>query len=379
MKTKSWIALLALLLLLPGAQPARAMLIPEDPQPQPALPLVGEGLSSLSSSPAMCSFTPDVDLLLAGTKLEDYTGWISKLSGNEPWIVGDSTVTITTRASCSMFDGTSPAFDVLRDQLLQWYSADQVKEETYLYNGSLFCTNKTWKNLILTIPGSQPSAGVIMLTAHFDDMPGSGIAPGADDNASGSATLLEAARLLVGHTLPRTVIIVWFTGEEQGLKGSAAYALAHLQELGRVWGVINLDMYAYDHDNDHCFEMHVGVQPASDRVGQCLAQAVQTYQPDLRYDYITSGATRSSDHASFWDRSVGAVEIGENFYATTTANGCGNFSEMNPNYHKPLDTLAFINPNTAYSIHRAALAAFLAMASANPTMQYFPLVLNQVP
>jgi hypothetical protein len=388
MRTKSWISLLSILapailapallalILLPGAQPARAMLVPEDPPPAPTQ--VQEGLTSLISSQGMCNFTPDVDTLLAGTTLEDYTGWISKLSGNQPWVVGDSTVTITTRTSCALFDGTSPAFDVLRNQLLQWYPADQVTEETYQYNGGYTCNNRTWKNLVLTIPGSKLYDGTVMLTAHFDDMPSSGIAPGADDNASGSATLLEAARLLVGQTFPRTVKIVWFTGEEQGLKGSAAYVLEHEYELNSVKGVVNLDMYAYDSDNDHCFEMHVGSLPASNQVGQCLAQAVQTYEPTLRYDYFTiSGVTYSSDHAPFWGRGIGAVEIGENFSSGSTTGGCGSVGDMNIHYHQYLDTLAGINYDTAYSIHRSALAAFFAMASVEPRTQFFPLVLKE--
>jgi leucyl aminopeptidase len=282
---------------------------------------------------------------------------------------GEHTLTITTRYSHSLFNGTYTGFDLLRDQLLQWYPAGQVKEEIY----SPFSTpSLTWKNLILTIPGDQQPGDIVMLTAHFDDVPSTGLAPGADDNASGSATLVEAARLLSGHSFPRTVKIVWFTGEEQGLRGSAAYAAAHEQELTHVVGVINLDMYAYDNDNDHCFEMHVGSLPASGRVGQCLAQAVQTYQPELTYDYFISGATYSSDHASFWSRGVGAIEIGENFGASTTENGCGNIADKNRYYHNSLDTLASINFSTAYPIHRAALAAFFAMASANPYKYYAP-------
>lgn len=372
MKTGRWTILLALLLLLPGTQPARAMLLPEEPQP--SLPQSRGTLSALSPNPLVCTFTPGVDTLLAGTTLDNYTGWIRKISGEEPWTAGDHTLTVSTRYSPSLFNGTYTGFDLLRDQLLQWYSPDQVEVETYQPY-----TNVTWKNLILTIRGNQAAGDVVMLTAHYDDWPSTAPAPGADDNASGSATLLEAARLMVGHTLPRTVKMVWFTGEEQGLKGSIAYASKHLQELTSVWGVINLDMYAYDHDNDHCFEMHVGGLPASDRVGQCLAQAVQIYQPELRYDYFISGATNASDHASFWSRNVGAVEIGENFYTTTTPNGCGSVSDMNANYHKSQDTLANINLETAYPIHRAALAAFFAMASANPIKYYFPYLPHQIP
>jgi hypothetical protein len=115
-------------------------------------------------------------------------------------------------------------------------------------------------------------------------------------------------------------------------------------------------------------------------VGQCLAQAVQQYQPELRYDYFTTyGYTTASDHASFWARGVGAVEIGENFGPSTTENGCGSIADKNLYYHKSLDTLASINLDTAYPIHRAALAAFFAMASPNPYKFYLPYVPYQVP
>jgi bacterial leucyl aminopeptidase len=85
-------------------------------------------------------------------------------------------------------------------------------------------------SLRLTIPGSLASNEVIVAGGHIDSIAqsffgGGKKAPGADDNASGSANLLEAARILVHHQQPaKTVEIYWYAGEEGGLLGSAEIA-----------------------------------------------------------------------------------------------------------------------------------------------------------
>jgi len=87
-----------------------------------------------------------------------------------------------------------------------------------------------WMNKVVTIPGHGPNANeLVLITAHMDSISPqhSTNAPGAEDNASGVAALMEAARWFRLYKFDRTIKIIFFTGEEQGLYGSKAYVASH--------------------------------------------------------------------------------------------------------------------------------------------------------
>ncbi len=97
------------------------------------------------------------------------------------------------------------------------------------------------------------------MTAHLDSTSNKPQteAPGAEDNASGVSALMEAARLFRYYKFDRTIKIIFFTGEEQGLHGSFAYTEDFRHESDNMLGVVNLDMFGYDADRDYCMELHV--------------------------------------------------------------------------------------------------------------------------
>lgn len=310
-----------------------------------------------------CGYASQVDALLEQTTQEEWSGWVKRLSGAEDALVGGKYTRITTRSSAALFDGTSRGYDYVREQVETWYPG-QVEEDPYTG-----IAGKTWKNLILDIPGSVYPDEIVILSAHLDS-----VSTGADDNASGSAVLLEAARILQGQSLPRSLRLIWFTGEEQGLYGSLAYTRDHA--LTGVVGVINADMMGFDSNNDRCFELHVGTMPASEKVGRCFVNAIQTYGLDLRYDYLIGSATTRSDHASFWRAGVGAVEVLENVFNDQQPNGCAG-ADPSPYYHTPNDTFANMSPAYGFAVSRAALAAAFSLASPVPLqMLYFPFMLR---
>lgn len=330
-----------------------------------------------------CGYSEVTDSLLSQLTLESWMGWIRRLSGADPLVVSGQTYTITTRLSEKLFNGESPAYDYILETLTSpgWYPIDQVEEDPYQpYAGS----SETWKNLILTIPGSLYPDEVVILSAHLDSIGNASAAPGADDNATGSAALLEAARVLRSASLPRTVKLIWFTGEEQIMLGSKAYLNdpIHPERLSGIVGVINMDMYGYDADHDGCFELHISPSTsaahfsASQRVASCFVTAMRAYQINLTYDYLTSGASPYSDHSSFWDKGIGAVEVLENFYVHTQPNGCTG-ADRNPNYHTGNDRIEYLNPDSGFEITRAGLAAAFSLANPVPVIRYYlPLVKN---
>jgi hypothetical protein len=99
----------------------------------------------------------------------------------------------------------------------------------------------TARNIVGELPGSDPSAGWIVACGHYD---GHDIAQGAQDNATGTAVVLEAARVLapLRSHLKAGIRFVLFSGEEMGMYGSEAYVRDHPAELDRIRAVFNADI-----------------------------------------------------------------------------------------------------------------------------------------
>lgn len=107
--------------------------------------------------------------------------------------------------------------------------------------------NTNQKTVRLRIEGSQRPDEIIVLGGHFDSISGwggSGAAPGADDDASGSANVLETARVLLenGKRPERSIEFFWYAGEEGGLLGSKEIARTYSQQRKNVIAVLQLDM-----------------------------------------------------------------------------------------------------------------------------------------
>jgi Iap family predicted aminopeptidase len=99
----------------------------------------------------------------------------------------------------------------------------------------------TARNIVAELPGTDPKAGWIVVCGHYD---GHDIAQGAQDNATGTAVVLEAARALAplcAH-LTAGLRFVLFSGEEMGMYGSAAYVRDHPGELDQIRAVFNADI-----------------------------------------------------------------------------------------------------------------------------------------
>ena len=97
-------------------------------------------------------------------------------------------------------------------------------------------------NTVAEIPGSEKPEEVVIFSGHLDTWDGPG-SKGTQDNGTGCAVMLEAARLLMvsGAKPKRTIRFALWTGEEQGLFGSEAYAKTHAAELPRISAVLNHD------------------------------------------------------------------------------------------------------------------------------------------
>ena len=217
------------------------------------------------------------------------------------------------------------------------------------------------ENLIGDRAGTGPGPrGLVVITAHLDSINLSGgpgaSAPGADDNASGSAGVLELGRLIAGQTWEHDVRLILFGGEEEGLFGSKQYVAAlPPAERARIRAVLNMDMIA----SKNTALPTVLLEGAAVSSGQIadLAAAAATYT-SLKVE--TSLNPFASDHVPFINAGIPAVLTIE---SADSANG---------HIHSANDTLNFLNWPLAAEILRmnaAALAGWLGLtptASARP-------------
>ena len=200
----------------------------------------------------------------------------------------------------------------------------------------------TAPNVIASVPGTDLAQEIVVLGAHYDhigvdgrgecnevrkDGAVDGICNGADDNASGTAMLLELARHFKQHPPRRTVVFTHFAGEELGLLGSKALAERPPFAIDKVVAMINLDMIGRLGPKGLAIGGIVSSDawmPLLDRVGTA----------GLAVLYEASVATRS-DHASFYRKQVPVL-----FFFTGT----------HTDYHRPSDHADKINWDGLMSI-----------------------------
>lgn len=229
---------------------------------------------------------------------------------------------------------------------------------------------QTFPNVVGTLTGNTCGEKSILIGAHYDSVARS---PGADDNASGMAVVLEAARVLSGQTFQPSIEFVAFAFEEDGLIGSRQMA-AQARAAGReIVGMISLDMVGYTCDEAGCqgsvseeSSSEIGdflaivANDASSGLASLFESAAQSVSPALRLVPLVlpgNGETmpdvRRSDHAPFWDNGYPAL------FATDTAEF------RNPNYHKPTDTLSMLDLEFTSEVANAVAATVIAHATAD--------------
>lgn len=165
----------------------------------------------------------------------------------------------------------------------------------------------TWENVIAEIEGTVDPDEVIIICGHYDSMSDDPyhLAPGAEDNASGSGGVITAAEAMSGYEYGSTVRFITFSGEEEGLVGSEAYAEAMVEKGENIVAVINMDMVAYL--DEPAYDIKVRYNESSDGLKDSLINAGAAYTPEL--EIYSSTEPGGSDHLPFWDNGYPAVEL----------------------------------------------------------------------
>jgi len=251
----------------------------------------------------------------------------------------------------------------VRDQL----AADglSVSEGPVTFGG------QTFPNIVGTLTGTTCPEKTFIVGAHYD---GTSRGPGADDDASGVAGMLEIARMLSAERLPASVDFAAFSFEEAGLIGSRQMAQAAASTGRELVGMFSLEMIGYTCDEPGCQSYPAGMEPPRP-TGDFLSVVGNTNSDLLLNRFITSSTSavpdlvvlplevagngealpdvRRSDHAPFWDNGFQALLV------TDTAD------LRNPNYHQPTDTLDTLNLQFAADVANASLTTVVDALTAD--------------
>ncbi|MCM4169114.1 hypothetical protein KCTC52924_00119 [Arenibacter antarcticus] len=221
---------------------------------------------------------------------------------------------------------------------------------------------KTW-NVIGLIEGNDPELKkeYVVLGAHYDHL-GTGGGPssksdkiaihhGADDNASGTSALLEIAEKLMANksALKRSVLLVAFGAEEQGLLGSRYFVENSVVPLSQIKLMINMDMVGRLNGENHVYMGGAGTFPNG-------VELMKELGPPLNLSPIVhAGSVGGSDHVSFYEKNISVLGI---------------HTGGHPQYHTPEDTVDLINFKGQKKVCEYVYSTIMKVAGSDYKMEF---------
>lgn len=219
--------------------------------------------------------------------------------------------------------------------------------QSFGLNSSYQTITSTMVNVLGKKTGTRYPNQYVIICAHYDNMPSTTVAPGADDNATGTAAVIEAARVLKNISFPYTILFAAWDEEERGLYGSKAYADTARRKGDSIIAVLNFDMIGYDGNGDGALDINTNT--ASAWLATDFFQCVQLYQPTL-IPQITYSLNGGSDHQSFQQKNYSAIlSIEDN-------------SDFTPYYHTVNDTYSSLNKPYFFKMAKAGIAVLVTFA-----------------
>lgn len=200
-------------------------------------------------------------------------------------------------------------------------------------------------NVLALLPGNDPQKAqeILVIGAHRDHFGRQAglLFPGADDNASGTAVMLEVARAMAtaGARSKRTVLFVSFSGEEQGLVGSRLYLERSVTPIGLTKAMINID-----HAGIGNGRLTIGVTGFEKSIALEAGQTVGLAEKLDLFGFFPGG-----DHVPFKEAGVPTI--------TVVSGG------IHPHFHKPSDRAETINPEILKNVARYVLSLTWQLAN----------------
>lgn len=213
-------------------------------------------------------------------------------------------------------------------------------------------------NVIAIQPGTMYPDEYIIVSSHYDHPDG----PGADDNASGTAGVLEIARILSQYTFKRSIVYINFNGEEMGLLGSMGYAKECARQDKNIIGVFNLDMIGWYPPELDTVKMYTSCYHLSRNLYEYYTSVANLYLPETPTLWMTRGEDAAGDHMRFCSYDYPAIYLGDVEYLS-----------QHPCYHQLCDTIGSGVNNfvLAGAFTKATLAATAELANGDLPPQHF--------
>jgi len=237
---------------------------------------------------------------------------------------------------------TRPGNRTAIDYLAETFRAAGYDPELQWFQPGRFAGVET-ANVVAVLPGTASPDVVYLLTSHFDSVEAG---PGADDDASGIAALLEVARQLAASPMPATIMFGALSGEEAGLLGARELARRLTAADTAVRGVLNNDMIGWGAD-----------RPESDNTIRYANAAIR----DLQH----GAALLFTDLLTYDARYYRGTDAGV-FYETwgEIVGGFGSHPVLgNPHYHQPTDTADTVSVPQVVETAKATAGTLMVLAS----------------
>jgi len=265
------------------------------------------------------SQSPVVQEIINKTNIDSLMYFVKELSGEVQTIIGGAPYTIQSR------NKNQPSNDKAADYIKQKLEGYGIAAYDQWWSG-------TGRNVYGVQTGTTYPNQKYIICAHYDDMPSGLTAPGADDNGSGTAAVLEAARIFSQYNSDYTIVYALFDEEEQGLVGSSYFAQQAYNNGDSILGVINMDMIAWDSNNDYIAEIHTKPIGNSVQLANHMVAVNTDYNIGAVLQIMNPGST-ASDHSSFWNYGYSANMLIERYFG----------GDFNLYYHTVNDLIQYFN------------------------------------
>lgn len=284
------------------------------------------------------SYAQSIQDIIDKVDLDTLSLTLREFSGEITTVVDGNTVTILNRQQANN--------ELAGDYLVQKFEA----LDNIIINDQQFDSNG--RNIIATQIGKTNPDDIYIICAHYDTLADYC----ADDNATGTAAVLEAARILSTQCLENTIVYALWDEEEIGLNGSSFYADQAFNNGDNILGVLNLDMMGYDGDapgtpGDNEFDIDYRNLADSEGMKDDIINVLNSYSFDLSVVEVNPG-TVNSDHASFW--AVG--NFPEDAYSAVLLGESWETNDQTPFYHTSGDRFSTLDLPYFYELTKLTTA-----------------------
>jgi Zn-dependent M28 family amino/carboxypeptidase len=291
-------------------------------------------LVALCTSPAAASIVDDI---VAEASLAEFQSYIRVLTGVDP-VPGGPPTYLTNRYSFG-----SDIY-VAGQWIYDHFASLGLDASYHTYDAAYGPT------VVGELRGTTRPDDIYVICGHYDTYNAANQlnAPGCDDNASGTATVMMAARIFSQYEFEGTLRFIAFSGEEQGMVGSTRYAAQAWGAHENIVALINYDMFLHpSFDNaepDPDYDLDIAHVRHTEWLADLMVEQLARYTTIEAETHLD--AKSYSDQKPFWDRFFGAIGVSEN--TVDEIWGRSNFA-----YHSPSDTID--NPDYDWPFALAAV------------------------